>query len=162
MTLPIGAVQGVLNVVGGPSAGTAGSRALAAGEASLGAIEAGGPTGSAGISNPTGSSALGVEGTSGVGSLNAPTGVEASEAGTGAGGGEAGGGFGGALTQAISQLEGSQQSASAAAQALATGNTGDPEAAVVTVADAQLAMQLASQLRTKGTEALQQIFQTQV
>lgn len=160
MTLPIGAVQGILNAVGGPTASAAGSRALAAGEASLGAIEAGGPAGSAGVAGPAGPSALGVEGTGGVGSLSAPTGVEAGEAGTGAGSQE--GGFGEALTSAISQLEGTQQSASVASQALATGNTGDPEAAVVTVEDAQLAMQLASQLRTKGTEALQQIFQTQV
>lgn len=161
MTLPIGAVQGVLNAVGGPTSGAAGSRALAAGEASLGVVEAGGPAGSAGVASPAGTSALGgVEGTGGVGSLSAPGGVEAGEAGAGAGGQE--GGFGEALTSAISQLEGTQQSASAASRALATGNTGDPEAAVVTVADAQLAMQLASQLRTKGTEALQQIFQTQV
>ncbi len=162
MTLPIGAVQSVLNAVGGPTAGTSGSRALAAGEAALGVVESGsGIAGPAGATSPAGTSALGLEGTGGVGSLNAPAGVEAGEAGGGVGG-EAGGGFGEALTSAISQLEGSQQNASAAAQALATGNTGDPEAAVVTVADAQLAMQLASQLRTKGTEALQQIFQTQV
>jgi flagellar hook-basal body complex protein FliE len=163
VTLPIGAVQGVLNVVGGPSAGAAGSRALAAGEASLGAVEAGASGGNTGIAGPAGPSAMSLEGTSGVGSLNATSGVQAGEAGSGLGG-EAGtgGGFGEALTSAISQLEGTQQSASAAAQALATGNTSDPEAAVVTVADAQLAMQLASQLRTKGTEALQQIFQTQV
>ena len=162
MTLPIGAVQGVLNVVGGPTAGPSGSSALAAGEASLGVVESGaGIAGPAGPASPAGTSALGLEGTGGVGSLSAPAGVEAGEASAGLGG-EAGGGFGDALTQAISQLESSQQSAGAAAQALATGSTSDPEAAVVTVADAQLAMQLASQLRTKGTEALQQIFQTQV
>ncbi len=33
---------------------------------------------------------------------------------------------------------------------------------MVTVEEAQLAMQLASQIRTKATEATQQIFQTQV
>ena len=33
---------------------------------------------------------------------------------------------------------------------------------MVTVEDAQLAMQLASQIRTKAVEATQQIFQTQV
>ena len=33
---------------------------------------------------------------------------------------------------------------------------------MVTVEEAQLAMQLASQIRTKATEAAQQIFQTQV
>jgi flagellar hook-basal body complex protein FliE len=72
------------------------------------------------------------------------------------------GGFGGALTEAISSLEGSQLSASSAAQGLATGTVKNPESAVVTVEDAQLAMDLASQLRTKATEAVQNIFATQV
>jgi flagellar hook-basal body complex protein FliE len=70
--------------------------------------------------------------------------------------------FGGALTQAISSLEGSQQSADAASQALATGNVKDPEAAIATVEDAALTMQLAAQIRTKAVEATQTIFQTQV
>ncbi len=72
------------------------------------------------------------------------------------------GGFGGALTQAISSLEKTQQSGDAAAQGLATGTVSDPESAVVTVQDAQLAMQLASQLRNKAVEAATSIFQTQV
>jgi flagellar hook-basal body complex protein FliE len=72
------------------------------------------------------------------------------------------GGFGSELTNAISSLEKTQQSGDSAAQALATGNVKDPETAVVTVEDAQLAMQLASQIRTKATEAVQSIFQTQV
>jgi flagellar hook-basal body complex protein FliE len=72
------------------------------------------------------------------------------------------GGFGSELTNAISSLEKTQQSGNSAAQALATGNVKDPETAVVTVEDAQLAMQLASQIRTKATEAVQSIFQTQV
>jgi len=70
--------------------------------------------------------------------------------------------FGNALTDAISSLETTQQNASAAAQALATGTVTDPEAAVTTVEDAALAMQLAAQIRTKATEAAQTIFQTQV
>jgi flagellar hook-basal body complex protein FliE len=72
------------------------------------------------------------------------------------------GGFDEALTGAISSLERSQQSADGAAQALATGTAGDPEGAVLAVQDAQLEMQLASQIRTKATEAIQSIFQTQV
>jgi flagellar hook-basal body complex protein FliE len=76
-------------------------------------------------------------------------------------GGEAGG-FGGELTEAISSLEQTQDSATSASQALATGNVTDPESAVVTVEDAQMAMELAGQLRTKATEAVQNIFQTQV
>jgi flagellar hook-basal body complex protein FliE len=78
-----------------------------------------------------------------------------------AAGGEAGG-FGGELTEAISSLEQTQDSASSASQALATGNVSDPESAVVTVEDAQLAMELASQVRNKATEAAQSIFNTQV
>ena len=64
--------------------------------------------------------------------------------------------------EAISSLEQTQDSANSAAQALATGNVSDPESAVVTVEDAQMAMDLASQIRTKATEAAQSIFQTQV
>jgi flagellar hook-basal body complex protein FliE len=92
----------------------------------------------------------------------------AGEAGT-LGGGEAGavagsesGSFGGALGEAISALEKTQQSAGSASQALATGTVKDPESAVVTVEDASMAMDLAAQLRSKATEAVQTIFQTQV
>lgn len=70
--------------------------------------------------------------------------------------------FGGQLTKAISSLEETQKSAAGAAQELAMGTAADPESAVVTVEDAQLAMQLASQIRTKATEAAQSLFQTQV
>jgi len=84
-----------------------------------------------------------------------------SAGGTAAAGGEAGG-FGGELTEAISSLEKSQESASSASQALATGKVADPESAVVTVEDAQLSMDLAAQIRSKATEATQTIFQTQV
>jgi flagellar hook-basal body complex protein FliE len=72
------------------------------------------------------------------------------------------GSFGGELTEAISSLEQTQDSASSASQALAAGTVSDPESAVVTVADAQLAMELAAQIRTKATEAAQSIFNTQV
>lgn len=88
---------------------------------------------------------------------------------TGTGAGEAGGvaageasGFGHELTEAISSLEQTQDSATSASQALATGNVSDPESAVMTVEDAQLAMELAAQIRTKATEAAQTIFNTQV
>jgi flagellar hook-basal body complex protein FliE len=70
--------------------------------------------------------------------------------------------FGGALTEAISSLETSQANASSASQALAAGTVGDPEAAVSTVEDAALEMQLAAQIRSKATEAAQTIFNTQV
>jgi flagellar hook-basal body complex protein FliE len=79
----------------------------------------------------------------------------------GVSGGESGG-FSGELSNAISSLEQTQTSADSAAQALATGKAQDPESAVATVADAQMAMDLAAQIRTKATEAAQSIFQTQV
>jgi flagellar hook-basal body complex protein FliE len=88
-------------------------------------------------------------------------GAQPGEAGGVAAGGEAGG-FGGELTEAISSLEKTQDSASSASQALATGNVSDPESAVVTVEDAQLAMEMAGQIRSKATEAVQSIFNTQV
>ncbi len=78
---------------------------------------------------------------------------------------EAGGGtpsFGSELTGAISSLEQGQQSAASASQALASGKVSDPEAAVTTVEDAALEMQLAAQIRSKAAEAAQTIFQTQV
>ena len=45
---------------------------------------------------------------------------------------------------------------------LATGKATDPTAVVMAVERAQLAMQLASQIRTKAVEAAQDIFHTQV
>lgn len=89
------------------------------------------------------------------------TGPAASPTGGVGASGEASG-FGGQLTEAISSLEQTQNSASSASQALASGNVSDPESAIVTVQDAQLAMELAGQIRTKATEAVQNIFQTQV
>jgi flagellar hook-basal body complex protein FliE len=82
-----------------------------------------------------------------------------SSGGTAPAGGES---FGSELTEAISSLEKTQDSGSSASQALATGTVADPESAVVTVEDAQMAMELAAQIRTKATEAAQSIFQTQV
>ena len=148
--LPIGAVGGELSIshigklsAGEPSTGTGGlgGASEAQGASGLSALE-----GSNGVEGTGGvEGASGIEGATGVGSS---TGAE--------------GGFSSALTNAISSLDQSQQSASAAAQGLATGSVSDPESAVVTVEEAQLAMQLASQIRTKATEAAQQIFQTQV
>ncbi len=98
----------------------------------------------------------GVGGGFGIAPLQSSSPTEAS----GAGGGE--GGFAGALGKAISSLEGSQKAAESAAQGVATGTVSNPESAVVTVENAQLEMQLASQMRSKATEALQSIFQTQI
>jgi flagellar hook-basal body complex protein FliE len=70
--------------------------------------------------------------------------------------------FGGALTQAIQGLADSQTQAAGAAEQLATGTATDPSSVVMTVERARLAMQLASQIRTKAVEAEQDIFHTQV
>ncbi len=86
--------------------------------------------------------------------------LAATEGTASAGGGTSS--FGGALTEAISSLDTSQANASSASHALATGTVSDPEAAVATVEDAALEMQLASQIRAKATEAAQTIFNTQV
>jgi flagellar hook-basal body complex protein FliE len=107
--------------------------------------------------------ALGAGGRAGQsGALGSSGAVGQGEALPGAAGSGPEGSFSGALTSAISSLDSSQQASDSAAQALATGTVSDPESAVVTVQDAQLEMQLAAQIRTKATEAVQSIFQTQV
>lgn len=73
-----------------------------------------------------------------------------------------GSGFGSLLAQQIGKLTELQEGASAAAQSLADGTATDPSTVVVAVEKAQLAMQLAGQIRTKGVEAIQDIFHTQV
>jgi flagellar hook-basal body complex protein FliE len=124
----------------------------------------------------SGQSGTALEGAGGLGSTNGGSGIEGTTSvsgvegagrveGTGGLGGAAGSGpsnFGSELSEAISSLEGTQLSADSAAQSLATGTAKDPESAVVTVEDAQMAMDLAAQLRTKAAEAAQSIFQTQV
>ena len=88
-------------------------------------------------------------------------GVAAPAAGEGSAGIE-GLNFGSALSEAIASLDSSQNAAAGAAQELAMGSVKDPEQAVMTVEDAQMSMDLAAQIRTKATEAMQTIFQTQV
>ena len=74
----------------------------------------------------------------------------------------AGSGIGGMLAKQVGQLDSLQQDAASASQQLATGQATDPSQTVMAIERAQLAMQLASQIRTKGVEALQDIFHTQV
>jgi flagellar hook-basal body complex protein FliE len=71
-------------------------------------------------------------------------------------------GFGDLLGKSLQSLADTQTEASDAAQALATGQASDPTGVVMAVERAQLAMQLASQIRTKAVEAAQDIFHTQV
>jgi flagellar hook-basal body complex protein FliE len=75
---------------------------------------------------------------------------------------EAGNGFGDMLGGAMQSLNATQAEAADAAQALATGQATDPTSVVLAVERAQLAMQLASQIRTKAVEAAREIFSTQV
>jgi flagellar hook-basal body complex protein FliE len=157
---PIGAIgnvlsQGLTGLGAGEATGAATSVGISASLSPSAGLSPSAPSASTEPATGASSGVGGVGGVSGAESSTAPSGVE------GSGGGESGG-FGGALTQAISSLDKTQQSADGAAQALATGTAANPESAVVTVENAQLAMQLASQIRTKAVEAAQQIFQTQV
>jgi flagellar hook-basal body complex protein FliE len=72
------------------------------------------------------------------------------------------GNFGSALTGAINSLEQTQASATDASQQLATGQLTDPTQAITSVENASLAMDLASQIRTKLVDAVNTVFQTQV
>jgi len=76
--------------------------------------------------------------------------------------GSADGSFGSALTGAINSLEASQANATTASQQLATGQLTDPTQAITSVENASLAMDLASQIRTKLVDAVDQVFQTQM
>lgn len=73
-----------------------------------------------------------------------------------------GGGFGGVLGQQLQQLSASQAEATQQAQALATGQAQDPTEVVMAVERARLEMQLATTLRNKGVEVVQELMRTQV
>ena len=70
--------------------------------------------------------------------------------------------FGGVLADQVGKLASLQQDAATASRDLAAGTATDPAATVMTIERARLSMQLASQIRTKGVEALQEIFHTSV
>jgi flagellar hook-basal body complex protein FliE len=70
--------------------------------------------------------------------------------------------FGAMIGQSIQSLQSSQDQAAQASMDLATGKATDETAVVMAVERAQLAMQLASQIRNKAVEAAQTLFQTQV
>lgn len=96
----------------------------------------------------------------GVGSVSDPPGVSSDVAGVGGGG--SGSGFGGMLTQQIDNLSNLQDAATTASQSLADGTATDVSSVVTAVEKAQLAMQLAGQIRTKGSDAINDIFHTQI
>ncbi|MET0601477.1 MAG: flagellar hook-basal body complex protein FliE [Baekduia sp.] len=77
-------------------------------------------------------------------------------------GAASGGSFAAALGDQLNALQKTQNVAADAGRSLADGTATDPSAAIVAVERAQLSMQLASQLRTKGVEALQDLLHTQV
>jgi flagellar hook-basal body complex protein FliE len=95
-------------------------------------------------------------------SVGAPDVAPGTDAATGAAGAGGGGDFGSMLVQQIGKLEGLQNDAADAARSIADGTATDPSAAVVAVERARLAMQLAAQIRTKGIEAFNDVFHTQV
>ena len=72
------------------------------------------------------------------------------------------GGFGKALAGALDSLQQSQAAAAQQSQALATGQATDMASVVASVEKASLEVQLATQVRTKATEAFNQIMQMQV
>ena len=90
-------------------------------------------------------------------------GVEPGSGTAGAGAAEpTGKGFGSFLTDKIGELSKLQDDAAQGAQALATGQATDPTAVVMSVEKARLSMQLASQIRTKAVEAVNDVFRTAV
>ncbi len=90
--------------------------------------------------------------------------LQVPETGTGGieGAGGAGGDFGSMLGKQLQNLADLQTQAGEASASLANGTASDPSSVVMAVERARLSMQLASQLRTKGVEALNEVFRTQV
>jgi len=88
----------------------------------------------------------------GLGAAGSPAGAKPSAAGN----------FGGALADQIGALENLQTEAASGSRALAAGTASDPTDVVMAVERARLGMQLASQIRTKAVDAIQDIFHTQV
>jgi flagellar hook-basal body complex protein FliE len=95
----------------------------------------------------------GIDGTTAEGELSG--GVEGAEA-------SGSGGFGAMLAEQLQSLSSLQAEASEASTALATGRAADPTSVVMAIERAQLSMQLAAQVRTKATDAINDIFHTTV
>ena len=97
-------------------------------------------------------------GVGGIGSVGGASGLGGASGVTGASNGS----FGNALTSAITSLQQTQDSASQAAQGLATGSVTDPTQAVTAVENASLSMDLAAQVQNKLLADENTIFQTQI
>lgn len=152
--------SGASQAAGAQLGGATGARGAQAAAGATGTQTAGALEGAGGLEG-AGSGPEGVNAPEGVGGAEG-AGLEGSSGLEGGGTGASGSGFAGALAEAISSLEATQLGADSAAQSLATGTAKDPEGAIVTVEDAQMAMDLAAQIRNKAAEAAQSIFQTQV
>jgi len=74
----------------------------------------------------------------------------------------AGDGFGKLLEDSIGKLDATQASADQQVQALATGNAQDLSTVVMSVEQASLEVQLASQIRNKAVDAYNDIFRMQI
>jgi flagellar hook-basal body complex protein FliE len=88
--------------------------------------------------------------------------ADAAQQGKAAGATDPTGGFGSMLSDAVGQLQQTQEAAAQQAQALATGQTQDVSSVVAAVQEASLSMQLAAQVRNKAVEAYTEIFHTQI
>jgi flagellar hook-basal body complex protein FliE len=75
---------------------------------------------------------------------------------------DGGQGFGSMLADQIQQLSALQEDAATASRSLAEGTADDASSVVMAIERARLAMQLASQIRTKAVDAAQDLFHTQV
>jgi flagellar hook-basal body complex protein FliE len=80
----------------------------------------------------------------------------------GSGGSSGSGGFGSMLTNAISSLNQTQNTASSDSVALATGQASNVTQVVADVEKANLEMQLAVQVRNKAVDAYQEIMRMQI
>jgi flagellar hook-basal body complex protein FliE len=103
----------------------------------------------------------------GIGAPSAPGATDAVSGADGVGGIDGvapanSGGFGDMLAKQVGNLTDLQESAATASQSLANGTATDVSSVVTSVEKAQLAMQLAGQIRTKGSEAINDIFHTQI
>lgn len=105
----------------------------------------------------------GLGGGAGVAGADGPRGEWSVGSIDGADGAQAGGGsFGSVLGQQLNALNKLQTDAATASQSLADGTATDPTAVVMSVERARLSMQMAAQLRTKGIDAINDIFHTTV
>jgi flagellar hook-basal body complex protein FliE len=88
--------------------------------------------------------------------------VTGSESATGQEGVAGAGGFGKALGGALEKLAETQQTATEQSQALALGKAPDIQTVAIDVERANLAIQLATQVRNRAVDAYHEIFRMQV